>query len=147
MLVAQVIRLIGANLAVIVRHEKPARLLDQWRIPVLARSDLPAARAQVVIDCTGTADGFAEALDLVEPRGTIVLKSTYHGTPAADLTRIAVDEIKVIGSRCGPFDAALRLLDAGLIDVQSLIEARYLARRCAGSLRVCGAARRVESAA
>ncbi len=125
LLVAQVIRLIGANLAVIARHEKPAHLLDQWRIPVFDRHDIPNAHAQVVIDCTGTAEGFADALDLVEPRGKIVLKSTYHDTPTANLTQVAVSEIEVIGSRCGPFDAALRLLDAGLIDVMSLIDARF----------------------
>ena len=125
LLVAQVVRLIGADLSVVVRHERPAQLLDQWGIPVFVRSDIPDMRAQVVIDCTGTAAGFADALDLVEPRGMIILKSTYHGKPTADLTQIAVNEIKVIGSRCGPFDAALRLLAADLIDVASLIDARY----------------------
>ncbi len=125
LLVAQVIRLVGAEIGVIARHEKPARLLDQWRIPVFARSEITDAQAQVVIDCTGTADGFADALALVEPRGKIILKSTYQALPAADLTRIAIDEIKVIGSRCGPFDAALRLLDAGLVDVTSMIDARF----------------------
>ncbi len=125
LLVAQVVRLIGAELAVIVRHERPAQLLDQWRIPVFARSDIPNARAQVVIDCTGTAAGFADALELVSPRGMIILKSTYHSKPTADLTQIAVNEVKVVGSRCGPFDSALRVLAAGLIDVMSLIDARY----------------------
>ncbi len=125
LLVSQVIRLTGADLAVIARHEKQARLLDQWRIPVFARSELPDHRAQVVIDCTGTATGFADSLTLIEPRGKLILKSTYHGLPTADLTQIAVNEIQVIGSRCGPFDAALRLLAAGLIDVTSLIDARF----------------------
>jgi len=55
----------------------------------------------------------------------VVLKSTYTGIPQADLTRVAIDEIRVIGSRCGPFDAALRLLQADLIDTQSLIDTRY----------------------
>ncbi|MBC7869550.1 MAG: alcohol dehydrogenase, partial [Chitinophagaceae bacterium] len=78
-----------------------------------------------IVDCTGTAEGFADASSLVKPRGTIVLKSTYVGLPQADLTRVAVDEIRVVGSRCGPFAAALRLLERDLIDVGSLIEARY----------------------
>lgn len=125
MLVAQVLKLTGCNLAVIVRREKQARLLAKWGITAVERAELPPHRAQVVVDCTGTAAGFAEALQLVEPRGTIVLKSTYRGMPQADLTRVAVDELRVIGSRCGPFDAALRLLAAGLVDVEPLVEARY----------------------
>jgi threonine dehydrogenase-like Zn-dependent dehydrogenase len=125
MLVAQVVRLIGANLVAVVRREKQATLLNGWGIPALDKAEIPAKRAQVVIDCTGTPEGFADALDWVEPRGTIILKSTYRGTPQADLTRMAVDEIRVIGSRCGPFDAALRLLSAGAIDVESLIDGRY----------------------
>lgn len=125
MLAAQVVRLIGADVKVVVRREKQAKLLDQWHMDPVSVEDLSPHQAQVVIDCTGTSEGFASALNLVEPRGVIVLKSTYTGIPQADLTRIAVDEIRVIGSRCGPFDAALRLLEAGVIDVESLIEARY----------------------
>ena len=64
-------------------------------------------------------------MSLVEPRGTIVLKSTYRGLPTADLTQVAVREIRVVGSRCGPFDAALRLLKSGLVDVKTLIESRF----------------------
>lgn len=123
MLVAQVMRLIGCDLAVIVRREKQARLLNGWGIDAVDR--LPNGRANVVIDCTGTAEGFALALDLVQPRGAIVLKSTYTAVPQADLTRLAVDEVRVIGSRCGSFAAALRLLKHGLIDVESLIEQRF----------------------
>jgi threonine dehydrogenase-like Zn-dependent dehydrogenase len=125
LLAAQVVRLSGAEVAVVVRYEKPARLLNNWGIPALTLSEVPQKRAQVVIDCTGTPEGFAEALNLVEPRGTIILKSTYKAVPQIDMSRIAVEEIKVVGSRCGPFDAALRLLAAGLVDVESLIEARY----------------------
>lgn len=125
MLVAQVLKLTGADVVGVVRREKQAQLLARWHIASAEASELPAQRAQVVVDCTGQAEGFADALRLVEPRGTIVLKSTYHGLPQADLTQVAVKEIRVIGSRCGPFDAALRLLDAGLIEIEPLIEARY----------------------
>ncbi|NDJ60585.1 MAG: alcohol dehydrogenase catalytic domain-containing protein [Chloroflexi bacterium] len=125
MLVAQVLKLTGADLAVVVRREKQADLLKRWGIAAVARAELPNARAQIVVDCTGQAGGFADALDLVEPRGTIILKSTYEGLPQVNLTRVAVDEIRVVGSRCGPFAAALRLLSAGLVDVTSLVEARY----------------------
>jgi threonine dehydrogenase-like Zn-dependent dehydrogenase len=125
LLCAQVLKLTGAEVKVVVRREKQSALLRKWGIPAVFADDLKPHQAQVVVDCTGTSDGFAEALNLVEPRGTIVLKSTYQGIPQADLTRVAVDELRVIGSRCGPFDAALRLLGAKLVDVTSLIEARY----------------------
>jgi threonine dehydrogenase-like Zn-dependent dehydrogenase len=125
LLTAQVLRMTGANVSAVVRHESQAKRLNQWHIPAFARSEVPSKRAQVVVDCTGTAEGFADSLDLVQPRGTIILKSTYRAQPQIDLTRIAVEEIKVIGSRCGPFDAALRLLEQGLVDVESLVEARY----------------------
>ena len=123
LLAAQVIRLIGCDLSVVVRRERQARLLNHWGIDAVDR--VPPQQAQVVVDCTGTAEGFALALDMVEPRGTIVLKSTYTALPQADLTRVAVNEVRVIGSRCGPFPAAIRLLSLGLIDVESLIEQRY----------------------
>lgn len=125
LLTAQVLALTGADLAVVARRERPRRLLEQWGIRVVTADELPAQQAQVVIDCTGTREGFALAQNLVEPRGAIVLKSTYTEMPVANLTRIAVDEVRVIGSRCGPFEAALRLLERGVIDVTSLIEARY----------------------
>jgi threonine dehydrogenase-like Zn-dependent dehydrogenase len=125
MLAAQVLKLTGANLSVVVRHEKQAKLLAQWGIRAVQKADLKPQMAHVVVDCTGNASGFQDALELVQPRGTIVLKSTYADLPQADLTRVVVDEIRVIGSRCGAFDAALRLLEAKLVDVKSLIEARY----------------------
>jgi threonine dehydrogenase-like Zn-dependent dehydrogenase len=125
MLVAQVLKLTGADVVAVVRREKQAHLLNKWGIPAVSRSELVDQQAQVVVDVTGQASGFADALDLVQSRGTIVLKSTYHGLPQADLTQVAVREIRVVGSRCGSFEAALRLLRYGLVDVESLIEARF----------------------
>ncbi|MAS34324.1 MAG: alcohol dehydrogenase [Anaerolineaceae bacterium] len=125
MLAAQVLKLTGADVAGVVRHQKQADLLDRWHIPAYSIDELAAEQADIVVDCTGQASGFADALRLVRSRGTIVLKSTYRGTPQADLTQVAVREIRVVGSRCGPFDAALRLFDKQLVDVRSMIEARY----------------------
>lgn len=124
-LCAQVLKLTGADLSVVVRRPQPATLLKQWNIPATTLDALPKQRAQIVVDCTGTAEGFEAALDLVEPRGTILLKSTYADLPKANLTRIVIDEVRVIGSRCGSFPAALRGLENKLVDVLPLIEARY----------------------
>jgi len=125
LLVAQVLRLTGCDLSVIARRDRQKALLSQWGIRAVNRRDLDDSRADVVVECTGNFSGFEEAVELVRPRGTIVLKSTYAGQDAVDLSRIVVDEISVVGSRCGPFDAALRLLEQGLVDVGSLIDARY----------------------
>ena len=125
MLVAQVIRLTGAELSVVVRRERQADLLNRWGIRAVHRSEVPAGEADIVVDCAGKNSGFADALDLVRPRGTILLKSTYEGLSQADLTRVVVNELRVIGSRCGPFTPALKLLADRLIEVESLIEARY----------------------
>jgi threonine dehydrogenase-like Zn-dependent dehydrogenase len=108
-----------------VRRQKQAQLLDSWRIPHCALEELPANSSDVVIDCTGSPEAFSICVNLVKPRGKIVLKSTYEGQVSTDLTSVAVNEIQIIGSRCGPFEAALRTLDRGLVDVEALIDARY----------------------
>jgi threonine dehydrogenase-like Zn-dependent dehydrogenase len=125
MLVAQVLKLTGAHITGLIRHDFQRTMLGKWGIAAQTADDLPAAQADVVVDCTGNPQGFSTALDLIRPRGTLVLKSTYEGLPEADLTRIAVDEIQVVGSRCGPFDVALRLIAEGRVDVQPMIESSY----------------------
>jgi threonine dehydrogenase-like Zn-dependent dehydrogenase len=126
LLCAQVLHLTGADLKVVVRRERPRQLLEKWGIAAVTRAELPDNMADVVVDCTGSSEGFTEALSLVRPRGRIVLKSTYAHLPTADLTRVVVDEIQVIGSRCGPFPTAIGLLARGEVDVVSLIEERYV---------------------
>ena len=125
MLVAQVLKLTGAEVIGVVRRRKQADLLQSWHINAVESGELQNKSAQVVVDVTGSPEGFAQSLDLVKPRGTIVIKSTYMDPPRADLTRVMVDETRIVGSRCGPFDAALRLLESDVIDTQSLIDARY----------------------
>ncbi len=125
MLVAQILKLTGADVIGVVRYEKQAKLLENWGVSAARYAELEPQRAQVVVDCTGQPSGFSDALSLVESRGVLILKSTYQGLPSIDLTQIATREIRVVGSRCGPFDAALRLLQAGLVDVESMIEARF----------------------
>jgi threonine dehydrogenase-like Zn-dependent dehydrogenase len=125
LLCAQVIALTGCSLTAVSRHERQRDLLKDWGIDTAAPGELEHRLADSVIDCTGTEQGFADALDLVKPRGEIHLKSTYFGSPQANLTRLVVDEVRITTSRCGPFDAAIRLLDRGLVDVVSLVEAHY----------------------
>lgn len=79
----------------------------------------------VVVEATGRPDGVAAALDLVRPEGTIVLKTTSHEPSTVNLARVVVDEITLVGSRCGDMGLALHYLSEGLVDVRELIEARF----------------------
>lgn len=125
LLTAQVVALTGCDLTLVGRHPAKLALAAGWGIATAGEGELLPDSCDVVVDCTGQADGFAAALDIVRPRGDIVLKSTYHGLPQADLTRVVVDEVSVIGSRCGPFAPAIDLLADGKVDVDSLVVARY----------------------
>ena len=75
----------------------------------------------VVVEASGSASGFDLALDLLEPRGTLVLKSTFHGKSPVEAARVVVDEITVVGSRCGRFAPALDLLARGAIDIEPFV--------------------------
>jgi threonine dehydrogenase-like Zn-dependent dehydrogenase len=125
LLVAQVLALTGCRLTAIGRHPEKLAILDAKGIPTQVGDKGLDGSMDVVVECTGHAEGFETARRLVRPRGVLVLKSTYHGLVQADLSRLVVDEVHVIGSRCGPFPAALRLLAQKLVDVTSLIEAEY----------------------
>jgi threonine dehydrogenase-like Zn-dependent dehydrogenase len=79
----------------------------------------------ISVECTGNPEGFAIARRALRPRGTLILKSTYAGNLSFDASALVVDEITLIGSRCGPFPAALDLLAAEKVDVKPLIHASY----------------------
>jgi alcohol dehydrogenase len=85
----------------------------------------PPHRFDVVIEATGSRDGLSLALSLVRPRGTVLLKSTVHGTVELPTAALVVDEIHLVGSRCGPFPVALAAMADGSVDPRPLIEARY----------------------
>ena len=125
LLVAQVLSLTGCDLLVVGRHTEKLDILRRRGIPTALAGEARDVQADVVVDCTGHPDGFLAARAMVRPRGTLVLKSTFHGVNQVNLTALVVDEVRLIGSRCGPFPPALRLLARGLIDVESLIDAVY----------------------
>jgi threonine dehydrogenase-like Zn-dependent dehydrogenase len=125
LLVAQVLALLGCDLEVVGRHREKLEILRRRGIPVHLEKMLPEKGADVVVDCTGSPEGFAVARALVRPRGTLVLKSTFHGDVSLNLSSLVVDEVNLVGSRCGPFMPALRLLERGMVDVLSLVHASY----------------------
>ncbi len=125
LLCTQVLQLTGCDLLVIGHHEESLGILGKRGIQTTRRADIPMSAYDVVVEATGTPEGFATARQLVRPRGTLVLKSTYHGAVDADLTLVVVDEVALVGSRCGPFEPALRLLAQNLVEVTSLIQGRF----------------------
>lgn len=124
LLIAQVLRLPGCPVTVIGRHPERWDLLHRQGIQTVA-ADAATGWYDVVVDVTGNPDGLKTSRRLVRPRGRLVMKSTVAAETQLDLTMLVVDEIQLIGSRCGPFAAALRLLERGLIETKPLIHATY----------------------
>jgi threonine dehydrogenase-like Zn-dependent dehydrogenase len=125
LLCAQVLALTGCDLTVVGHHQEKLDVLARRGIATALAEEAVEAGANLVVEATGRPAGYAAARWVVRPRGTVVLKSTYHGPVEADLTMAVVDKVTLVGSRCGPFAPALRLLEQGLVDVTPLIQARY----------------------
>lgn len=125
-LVAQVLATTGCDLRVVSRGPRPLALLAARGIRTGAAEDLPERRADVVVECTGNPEGLEIARRAVRPRGTVVLKSTYHGRASLDVASIVVDEVTLVGSRCGPLLRALESLARGAVDPRALVEERHL---------------------
>jgi threonine dehydrogenase-like Zn-dependent dehydrogenase len=125
LLIAQVLQLAGCELLAVGRHPDKLAILERRGIATRLAGEAVEPGADVVVEATGRPAGFATARSLVRPRGTLVLKSTFHGDVTLNLSMVVVDEVTLVGSRCGPFPAALRLLAQGLVDVEPLIHATY----------------------
>ncbi|MCR9295131.1 MAG: alcohol dehydrogenase catalytic domain-containing protein [bacterium] len=125
LLVAQVLSLTGGAVTVAGRSSASLELPNRMGIPTSMTEALADSSFDIVVDTTGNPDGLRLAIRLTRPLGQLVLKSTYAGAAEFDLTKIVVDEIRLIGSRCGPFAPALRLLASKRVDVVSLIDAEY----------------------
>jgi len=125
LLVAQVLSLTGCDLTCVGHHPRKLDILKQRGIDARLPAELSGERADCVVECTGVPTGLEMAVSLLRPRGRLILKSTYHGQVNANVTGWVVDELALIGSRCGPFAPALRLLARRLVDVRSLIDSVY----------------------
>lgn len=125
LLICQVLRLTGCTLSLIGKHKRKLSLAKSWGVSTTQLEQLPNDKFDVVVEASGSPSGFSTAMNLVCPRGTIVLKSTYHGDLDVNAAPIVINEISIIGSRCGPFEAAIRILERGLVEVESLIDDVY----------------------
>lgn len=125
MLIGKVLSLQGADVTLLGRRTTSLELAQSWGLKTMQSDQCDSSSFHAVVDATGHPAGLSTAIDLTRPLGTIVLKSTFHGAQQIDLTKVVVDEIKIVGSRCGPFRPALRLLAGGAVNVESLIDAEY----------------------
>jgi len=121
-LIAQTLALTGCDLKVVIRHRHQAELLENRGISSLNADEIQPAGYDLAIDSTGSPEGLTLARRAVRPRGTIILKSTYRGKSQIDFSDLVVNEITIVGSRCGPFVPALRLLSSKLVDPLPLID-------------------------
>jgi 2-desacetyl-2-hydroxyethyl bacteriochlorophyllide A dehydrogenase len=121
-LIAQTLALTGCELHVAVRRQRQRDLLEPRGIATLQSEEIQLAGYDLVIDATGSAKGLDLARQAVRPRGTIVLKSTFKANTQFNFSSLVVDEITLVGSRCGPFSPALKLLANKLVDPLPLID-------------------------
>ena len=121
LLVGQVLKAHGADVHQYGRHKEKLKIATQAGIDARVARKLPRAGYRWVVDATGSSDGLREAVQMTQPRGTVVMKSTVHGTIAIDSAPVIVNEITLVGSRCGRFEPALRLLRMKKVNVDSLI--------------------------
>lgn len=125
MLVGMVLNLAGTEAVMVGRHQESLVLAQQINLPTSLANQLRADSFDMVVEATGNREGLVQALQLVRPLGTIVMKSTYVALSDLDLTKVVVGEVTLVGSRCGPFAPALRLLTSGQLDVAPMIDAEY----------------------
>ena len=125
-LVAQTLALTGCDLAAVGRHEPKLDLLRSLGVAASTAGELPAGEPfDLAVECTGNAEGFDLGRRLLRPCGTLVMKSTYAGGVTLDAASLVVDEITLVGSRCGPFAPAVRLLAEGRVSVAPLLHASF----------------------
>jgi len=122
LLVSQVLHAAGYPVLQFGRHRDKLRIAEKNGVVTeLVRKTVPVAEFGYVVDATGASGGLETAVRMVRPRGTVFMKSTVHGSVAIDTAPIVVNEITLVGSRCGRFEPAIRLLQSGAINVSDMV--------------------------
>jgi threonine dehydrogenase-like Zn-dependent dehydrogenase len=139
LLVAQVLRDANCQVRVIGKHPEKMALCEKWSIRSRPLDEIvPRHDQDVVVDCTGSAAGLEMAIQMVRPRGTIVLKTTSATGMPLNLSPVVIDEINIVGSRCGPFREAIRALAEKRVDVTSLIHRRMKLDQAVEAMSLAG---------
>ena len=121
LLVAQVLQAHGAEVRLFGKHKEKMAIAETVGVKTSLK---PSGQFDWVVEATGSAPGLMQAVGMTRPRGTLILKSTVHGTVALDTAPVVVNEITLVGSRCGRFEPALKLLRTGKIRIDEMISAR-----------------------
>ena len=126
LLVGQVLATTGAHVTVVGKHEEKLDVARGLGLDAIALDGVQAGRsAEIVVDVTGRPGGLTTALRLVRPRGTVVVKSTFHGPTTAAISSAVVNEVRVVGSRCGPFAPAIELLATERVHTAPLLAGTF----------------------
>jgi alcohol dehydrogenase len=126
LLIAQVLHASGAEVYLLGRHREKLAIADRAGIAMeVIGKKLPRQAYPIVVDATGSPDGLRAAVAMCMPRGTVVMKSTVHGLVPIDAAPVIVNEITLVGSRCGRFEPAIRLLASGKVRVGELISEEF----------------------
>ena len=126
LLVAQVLQAVGASVHLYGRHREKMRLVEHVGVTTeLIKKKLPQRAWPYVVDATGSAGGLSSAIAMCEPRGTVIMKSTVHGLATFDTAPAIVNEITLVGSRCGRFAPAIGLLESGRVRVDRMISQEF----------------------
>ena len=121
LLIAQALHASGAAVTQYGRHRDKLRISAAAGVETRIAAKLPKRAYPFVIDATGSPEGLQQAVQMTEPRGTVIMKSTVHGLVPLDAAPVIVDEITLVGSRCGRFEPALKLLRSGAAQVRGMI--------------------------
>ena len=139
LLIAQVLAIHGAKVHQFGHHKQKLAIAEKAGVTgEIVRGKLPVSAYDFVVDATGSADGLRSAIAMTRPRGTLVMKSTVAGTVNIDTAPVIVNELTLIGSRCGRFKPALKLLQQGKIEVEDLIQGRLPLQEAAEAFRRAG---------
>ena len=125
LLIAQVLKNTGCDLKVVVRRAEPAAILTSLGIRAVFADEIRDKLADIVVEVTGSSEGFELSRSLTRARGTLVLKSTFAGDVSVNLSKLVVDEITLVGSRCGDYPAGLRALSSGLLQVGEMVDSVF----------------------
>lgn len=125
LLVAQVLSTHGCPVTLYGRHESKLALVRKCGVEAITSELRPHGAYQMVVDCTGSARGLQDAVTMTRPRGTVVMKSTVHGNVSIDTAPVIVNELTLVGSRCGRFEPAIELLRTGKVDVFGFVSAEF----------------------
>jgi threonine dehydrogenase-like Zn-dependent dehydrogenase len=136
--VSWVLALSGAQVALAGHHPEHLALARPYGVAAYLDQDLPVGDYHVVVEASGSPAGLDLALSRVRPQGTVVLKSTYAGRFPLDPAAVVVPEVRVVGSRCGPFPGALRLLRQGWVDPRPLVARTFPLSQGTAALKWAG---------